>query len=218
MTRAAKPGKSKILPETLPLFPLTGALLLPGGQLPLNIFEPRYLAMVDAALAGNRLIGMIQPMDDESAQRPRLYGAGCAGRITSFAETGDGRYIVNLTGTQRFALAEELASDTPYRLVRPDWSAFDIDAGEDPTIDDVDREDLLDALRDYLEIENLQIEWEKAADASPQSLIVSLAMGCPFQPNEKQALLEAKTLAEQAQCLITLMELAGGDENDAPLQ
>lgn len=218
MTGARKPGRLNAAPETLPLFPLAGAILLPGGQLPLNIFEPRYLAMIDAALAGDRLIGMIQPLGDEGAPKPQLYGAGCAGRITSFAESGDGRYLINLTGTRRFALAEELASDAPYRLARPDWEAFAMDAAGDGTIDDMDRDDLLDALRDYLETENLQIEWEKAAKASPQSLIVSLAMGCPFQPNEKQALLEAKTLAEQAQCLIALMELAGGEDGDVPLQ
>ncbi len=213
-----KPGKMKTEPETLPLFPLSGALLMPGGQLPLNIFEPRYLAMVDAALAGDRLIGMIQPLEDTDLGRPQLYGAGCAGRITSFAETGDGRYLINLTGTRRFALAEELSTDTAYRLARPDWEAFVIDAEDDPTVKQIDREALLEALQDYLAAENLQIEWEKAAEASPQSLIVSLAMGCPFQPNEKQALLEAKTIAEQAECLMALMALAGGDDSDVPLQ
>ncbi len=218
MTGMAKPGRLNATPETLPLFPLAGALLLPGGQLPLNIFEPRYLAMIDAALAGDRLIGMIQPMEDEDLARPRLYGAGCAGRITSFAETGDGRYLINLTGTRRFRLAEELAGDAPYRLARPDWTAFEIDAKDDPSLSEIDREDLLDALQDYLAIENLQIEWEKAAEAPVEALIVSLAMGCPFQPNEKQALLEAKTLAEQAECLIALMELAGGDDSGAPVQ
>ena len=185
MTGMAKPGRLNAAPETLPLFPLTGALLLPGGQLPLNIFEPRYLAMVDAALAGDRLIGMIQPMEELDSARPRLYGAGCAGRITSFAETGDGRYLINLTGTRRFRLAEELAGDAPYRLARPDWKAFEVDVQEDPTANDVDREDLLEALQDYLAVENLQVEREKAAEAPVDALIVSLAMGCPFQPNEK---------------------------------
>jgi Lon protease-like protein len=217
-TGAGKPGRLKAAPETLPLFPLTGALLLPGGQLPLNIFEPRYLAMVDAALAGDRLIGMIQPIEETDLGRPELYRVGCAGRITSFAESGDGRYLINLTGTRRFAVAEELASDTAYRLARPDWDAFAIDAEGDPTEDEVDREALLEALQEYLAAENLHIEWDKAAEASPQALVVSLAMGCPFQSNEKQALLEAKTLAEQAECLMALMALAGGDDNGAPLQ
>ena len=215
---AKKPGRLNTAPETLPLFPLEGALLLPGGQLPLNIFEPRYLAMVDKALAGDRLIGMIQPVADSGEDRPPLYDAGCAGRITSFSETGDGRYLINLTGTRRFALAEELSTDRPYRLARPDWESFAIDADRDPTVEQIDIETLLDALQDYLAAENLHIEWEKASEASPETLIVSLAMGCPFQPNEKQALLEAKTLAEQAECLMTLMALAGGDDSSAPLQ
>ena len=154
------PARLDPTPETLPLFPLEGALLLPGGQMPLNIFEPRYLAMVDAALAGDRLIGMIQPRDDERAEKPVLYDAGCAGRITSFAETGDGRYLINLTGTRRFRLAEEIAADRPYRMARPDWSAFGADGEPDVTVDAVDRDDLLDALRDYLDTEQLEVEWE----------------------------------------------------------
>ncbi len=218
MKGAGKPGRLNAAPETLPLFPLTGALLLPGGQLPLNIFEPRYLAMVDAALAGDRLIGMIQPTEEMSANRERLYDVGCAGRITSFAETGDGRYLINLTGTRRFRLAEELSSDAPYRLARPDWSAFRIDVEDDPSVAEIDRDALLDSLRAYLASENLQIEWSKAAEASPEALIVSLAMGCPFRPNEKQALLEAKTLAEQADCLMTLMALSSGEDGGAPVQ
>ncbi len=214
MKGAPGPARLKMTPETLPLFPLPGALLLPGGQLPLNIFEPRYLAMVDAALAGDRLIGMIQPRDDLNLTRPALYNAGCAGRITSFAETDDGRYLLNLTGTRRFTIREELSGDAPYRIVRPDWSAFAVDGRDDPTVADIDRDQLLDALRDYLDTENLEIEWEKAAAASLEALVISLAMGCPFQPNEKQALLEAKTLAEQATCLTALMALAGGGEDD----
>jgi len=202
------------------IFPLSGALLLPGGQMPLNIFEPRYLAMVDAALAGDRLIGMIQPRDNPGGACPPLYEAGCAGRITSFAETDDGRYLINLSGTRRFKVTAEIESDAPYRLARADWSAFSIDGKEDISVEEIDRDRLLDALRDYLDTENLEIEWEKAASASVQALIVSLAMGCPFQPNEKQALLEAKTLAEQAECLTALMALArgGGDDGGATLQ
>ncbi|WP_425410444.1 LON peptidase substrate-binding domain-containing protein [Hyphococcus sp.] len=208
-------------PETLPVFPLTGALLLPGGQLPLNIFEPRYLRMIDDALAGPRLIGMIQPLDDEeNTLKPPLYEVGCAGRITSFVETDDGRYILNLTGTRRFRLTEELASDTPYRLARPDWSVFEIDAKKDPSGKDVDRDELMAALHKYLDAEQLQIEWEQAESAPVDALIVSLAMGCPFEANEKQALLEAPTLAEQAKCLITLMKFSGADEggDDSLLQ
>jgi hypothetical protein len=186
--------------------------------MPLNIFEPRYLAMIDDALAGARLIGMIQPSDETLAEKPKLYSAGCAGRITSFAETSDGRYLINLTGTRRFALAEELATDAPYRLARPDWSAFAHDGVEDKSAADIDRDELLEALRNYLDTENLDVEWEKAAAAPTAALVVSLAMGCPFPPNEKQALLEAKTIAEQAACLTALMALAGAcdSENGAP--
>lgn len=207
-------------PETLPLFPLPGALLLPGGHLPLNIFEPRYLRMVDDALAGPRLIGMIQPKDDIDGPKPALFDVGCAGRITSFAETDDGRYVINLTGTRRFRLSEELAGDLPYRLARPDWNAFEIDAHKDQTGKSVDRDDLLSALQQYLEAEELHIEWDQAQAAPIEALIVSLAMGCPFAPNEKQALLEAPTLAEQARCLITLMKFSGADEggDDSMLQ
>lgn len=214
MSRVYFPRKLEPKPDALPLFPLSGALLLPGGQMPLNIFEPRYLAMIDDALAGARLIGMIQPIEETGEDKPKLYNAGCAGRITSFAETGDGRYLINLTGTRRFALAEELATDAPYRLGRPDWSAFAHDGGEDKTAAGVDRDDLLEALRNYLDTENLDVEWEKAAAAPTEALVVSLAMGCPFPPNEKQALLEAKTIAEQAACLTALMALAGGGDAD----
>jgi hypothetical protein len=187
--------------------------LLPGGQLPLNIFEPRYLRMIDDALGHERLIGMIQPKGDEGASKPDLYGVGCAGRITSFAETDDGRYLINLTGTRRFRIAEELASDTPYRLARPDWSAFEIDAHKDKSVDDIDRDELLGALERYLDAESLQVEWDQAASAPTEALVVSLAMGCPFEPNEKQALLETPTLAEQARCLITLMRFSDADES-----
>jgi len=213
MSDAARFRRRGVTSETLPLFPLTGVLLLPGGQLPLNIFEPRYLRMIDDALGRERLIGMIQPKDDPAAPKPDLYGVGCAGRITSFAETDDGRYLVNLAGTRRFTLAEELVSDTPYRLARPDWSAFDIDAHKDKSVNDVDREELLAALERYLQAESLQVEWDQAASAPTEALIVSLAMGCPFEPNEKQALLETPTLAEQARCLITLMRFSDADES-----
>ncbi len=213
MTKPARSSRLRETPETLPLFPLTGAMLLPGGQLPLNIFEPRYLRMIDDALAGPRLIGMIQPKDDDEADKPYLYDVGCAGRITSYAETDDGRYVINLTGVRRFRLTEELASDTPYRLARPDWGAFEIDACKDESIEEVDREELLAALHQYLDAESLEIEWEQASSAPAEALVVSLAMGCPFAPNEKQALLEAPTLAEQARCLITLMKFSGADES-----
>jgi Lon protease-like protein len=208
-----KPRFQSQLPDAIPVFPLEGALLMPGAQLPLNIFEPRYLRMVDDALAGARTIGMIQPREREKNETaPALYDVGCAGRITSFSETGDGRYLITLTGIRRFRMTDELTSDAPYRIANVDWSAFEIDAHADATSDDVDRELLLDIMRDYLEAEGLKADWEAAAEAPVDALVVSLAMGCPFAPNEKQALLEAHTVVEQAECLMALMEMSGGEE------
>ncbi|WDI32713.1 LON peptidase substrate-binding domain-containing protein [Hyphococcus flavus] len=216
---AARARRRSATPETLPLFPLEGAVLLPGGQLPLNIFEPRYLRMIDDALGGARLIGMIQPKDGMQDEKPALYDVGCAGRITSFAETDDGRYVITLTGARRFKLDEEVASDTPYRLARPDWSYFERDAEKDPTAEAVDRDELLSVLKNYLEAENLHVEWEQASNAPVEALIVSLAMGCPFAPNEKQAILETPSIVDQAKCLMTLMRFSDADDSggDDPL-
>ena len=215
-----KPRFQSHLPETIPIFPLSGALLMPGAQLPLNIFEPRYLRMIDDALAGARAIGMIQPRVESDDVAPRLFDVGCAGRITSFSETGDGRYLITLTGARRFRILEETETDAPYRSARVDWSAYEIDAHADGSANEVNRDLLLDIMRDYLEIEGLKADWDAAENAPVEALIVSLAMGCPFSPSEKQALLEATTVADQAECLMALMEMSGGDEpgGDAPLQ
>lgn len=202
-------------PETLPLFPLAGALLLPGAQLPLNIFEPRYLRMVDDALAGARMIGMIQPRDGAELDRPPLYAVGCAGRITSFAEADDHRYLITLTGVRRFRVVEELNADTPYRQAKVDWASFPIDETADLSAEAVDRTRLLEAMRDYLEAEGLKTDWEVVDDAPTDALIASLAMGCPFAPNEKQALLEAESMAARADCLIALMEMSCTDHPDS---
>ena len=209
--------KPRNLPDRIPVFPLAGALLLPGGQLPLNIFEPRYLRMVDDALGHeDRLVGMVQPRDGVMTGRPPLYAVGCAGRITSFAETDDGRYLVTLTGRKRFRIAEEPSVDTPYRQAMVDWSPFDLDDAGDQSADIVDRDRLVRAMRHYLEAEGLKTDWEVVDDAPTESLICSLAMGCPFAPNEKQALLEADDMAARAECLVALMEMAsaedGGDQ------
>jgi len=207
------------LPEVLPLFPLPGALLLPGGQLPLNIFEPRYLRMVDDALAGGRMIGMIQPRNGMADEKPPLYGVGCAGRLTGFNETDDGRYLITLTGIKRFRLAEELAADTPYRQANADFTVFEADDIVDPTAELVDRERLEDAMHHYLDAEGLKTDWEAVDEAPTQALVSSLAMGCPFAPNEKQALLEAKSTDVRAECLIALMEMSSAGENgDTTLQ
>lgn len=205
------------LPADLPVFPLPGALLLPGGRLPLNIFEPRYLAMIDAALKGGRLIGMVQPQADESAEtgsRP-LYGVGCVGRIVAFSEADDGRYIVTLAGLIRFRVAEELPLDAGgFRRVRPDFRPYARDLAEDEGI--VDREGLLAALRDYFERFGLKTDWAAIEKAPNERLVTSLAMLCPFEPSEKQALLEASTLTLRAEAMTTILRLAVHDEDEPP--
>ena len=196
------------LPEIIPVFPLSGALLLPRGQLPLNIFEPRYLAMIDAALAGDRVIGMIQPQEDvPEGFAPPLRTVGCAGRITAFSETDDDRYLITLTGITRFAVLEEIATDTPYRLCRVTAEPF---AG-DLTVrgeSEVDREGLLDAFRAYLEANNLEADWDSVDKASNESLVNAIAMIAPYGPAEKQALLEAPDLKTRAETLVALTEIA----------
>ncbi|MEO0612992.1 MAG: LON peptidase substrate-binding domain-containing protein [Pseudomonadota bacterium] len=201
------------MPETMPIFPLGGALLLPGGQLPLNIFEPRYLRMVDDALARHRMIGMIQPRETGSnTEKPPLYGIGCAGRLTSFSESDDGRYMITLTGLRRFRVLEELSVDTPYRQITADWSDFAGDGTPDPTAEMIDRERLLAAMEMYLDAEGLKTDWDAVEEAPSEALVVSLAMGCPFAGNEKQALLEAGDMATRAECLIALMEMSSVDD------
>jgi uncharacterized protein len=206
------------LPQVIPVFPLPGAILLPRGQLPLNIFEPRYLNMIDDAMAGDRIIGMIQPQSG-SQNLPNLSPIGCAGRITSFAETSDGRYLITLTGCARFRLASELLAQTPYRQVRADFTAFETDLTA-PPVDDVglDRDGLLDALRAYLETRGLDIDWDTAESAPPEALINSLSMALPFEPSEKQALLEASSLTDRSTVLTALMTIdaAENGDGDAP--
>ena len=204
------------LPAAIPVFPLTGAILLPKGLLPLNIFEPRYLRMIDDALGGARVIGMIQPRDHDEAEKPPLYDVGCAGRITAFQETGDGRYLISLQGVSRFRIVTELGAATPYRQVSADYSSFAPDMSEDHTSAAVDRERLFDAMRGYFASQGLSTDWKEAGAAPTEALVNSLAMGCPFAPNEKQALLEAGTLADRADCLIALMRMSGGEAPNEP--
>lgn len=214
--RAIPRRNPRELPAVIPVFPLTGAILLPKGQLPLNIFEPRYLRMIDDALAGSRVIGMIQPRENDEASKPPLYDVGCAGRITSFQETGDGRYLISLHGLSRFRVATELGAATPYRQVGADYTPFAGDMSEDRSGAAVDRERLFDAMRGYFASEGLSTDWKEAGAAPTEALVNSLAMGCPFAPNEKQALLEAGTLADRADCLIALMRMSGGEAPDEP--
>lgn len=207
------------LPLVIPVFPLDGVLLLPGGQLPLNIFEPRYLNMLDDAMSGERIIGMIQTRVGGDHQRPALAPVGCAGRITSFAETSDGRYLITLTGLCRFRAGEELPVRTPYRQMRVDFSPYEPDLREDGsgerTAADIDR--LLSALRRYLDHRGLAIDWGDAESAPSDALINSLAMALPFDPMEKQALLEAETIFERKATLTALLEIdAAASDDDEP--
>lgn len=208
------------LPQAIPVFPLDGALLLPGGQLPLNIFEPRYLNMVDDAMAGDRLIGMVQTARGGDRERPALAPIGCVGRITSFAETSDGRYLITLTGLCRFQLGDELPVRTPYRQVRTRFEPFEQDLVQDPEPAQLDRERFLAALARYLDHRGLGVDWETAATAPAEALVNSLAMGLPFDPAEKQALLEAPTFRDRADTLTALLEIdgVGGDDESGPVQ
>jgi hypothetical protein len=201
------------LPQILPIFPLTGVLLLPRGRLPLNIFEPRYLAMTRDALGGERLIGMVQPSDPQQDNRgggapnPPVYPTGCAGRITAFAETDDGRYMITLTGVSRFRIRDELPLLAGYRRVVPDWQPFaqDLDA---PPATGFDRERFIRGLKEFFAQRQITADWEAIDKAAGEHLITSLAMLCPFAPSEKQALLEAADLDERARLLIALVEMA----------
>lgn len=212
------------LPAVIPIFPLTGALLLPRRALPLNVFEPRYLAMIDAALAGDRLIGLIQPRVDrpvaERERRPALERIGCLGRITQFAETGDGRLIITLIGVARFAVAEELSTTTPYRQVRPDCAPFRDDFATGLGEEAVDRPSLLGTLRAYLDAHEMAVEWTHLETATNETLVDGLAMMSPCGPREKQALLEASDLATRAALLVAITErsLAEKGEGPKPLQ
>ena len=210
--------KAADLPQVIPVFPLPGAILLPRGQLPLNIFEPRYLNMIDDAMAGDRIIGMIQPQGGPQ-RLPGLSPIGCAGRITSFAETSDGRYLITLTGCARFRLGNEIPTQTPYRQIRADFAPFEADLRA-PPVDDVglDRDGLLDAPRAYLETRGLDIDWDTAETAPPEALINSLSMALPFDPPEKQALLEAASLTDRSTVLTALLTIdaAGDGDGETP--
>jgi Lon protease-like protein len=196
--------------DVIPVFPLPGALLLPRGQMPLNIFEPRYLAMVDAALrSGQRLIGMIQPDTAHPGpdERPHLFKVGCVGRITQFAETGDGRYLIQLTGVSRFAVEQELSVPTPYRQCRVTYAPFADDFVARKGEQAVDRAAVLEALSAFLKANKLKADWEGIENAPNEALVNALAMMSPYGPAEKQALLEAPDLKTRAEILVAVTEI-----------
>ena len=198
------------LVDVIPVFPLPGALLLPRGQMPLNIFEPRYLAMIDDALrSAHRLIGMIQPDDAHPGpeNKPNLYKVGCVGRITQFAETGDGRYLLQLTGIVRFRIEAELEVVTPYRQCRVIYTPFTDDFIARKGEDEVDRKSLLHALSEFLEANNLKADWEGIENAPNEALVNALAMMSPYGTAEKQALLEAPDLKTRAEILVAATEI-----------
>ncbi|MDB5451973.1 MAG: peptidase, partial [Caulobacteraceae bacterium] len=197
-------------------FPLDGALLLPGGDLPLQIFEPRYLNMIDDALAAERVIGMVQTVAGGSRDRPRLAQVGCLGKITSFAETPDGRYLVSLTGLCRFGVGQELLVQTPYRQIRAEYAAFATDLKPLSDDDGFDRIHFLTALKAYLDHRQLEIDWEAAREAPCEALVSSLSMALPFDNAEKQALLEAGTPSDRRAALIALLEIDATDDDDEP--
>lgn len=211
------------LPETVPVFPLEGVLLLPRGQLPLNIFEPRYLQMFEDALAKGRLIGLVQPYDDESGA-DSLQRVGCLGRISSFSETDDGRMVISLTGVARFEVAEELNVLTPYRQIRADYRPYESDLIADVGSIDVNREGVLDVLKRYLEANGMSADWPAIESSNNEALVNSLCIISPYGAQEKQAMLEAATLAERAEILIALTEMVlaqlgqSGGANDNAVQ
>lgn len=206
---------AKNLPSTIPIFPLEGALLLPGGRMPLNVFEPRYLQMVDEAIAGSRLIGIIQPSLDGALRddgEPELCNVGCAGRIIAFSETGDGRYLISLQGVCRFRIAHELTVKTPFRQCK--LAPFLADLDEDQAANEIDRPSLLKAFRAYLQANDLEADWESVCRAENAMLVNALSMMAPYGPAEKQALLEAADLKTRAETLIAITEMALARENE----
>jgi uncharacterized protein len=197
------------LPDTIPVFPLPRALLLPRARLPLHIFEPRYLQMVeDCMKTKDRLIGMIQPREVPGSSEKRLQAIGCAGRLTGFSETEDGRYMVTLAGISRFRVKDEVTGFAPYRRCNVDWTGFSRDTGPEEADPGFDRKALLSVLSRYFEANNLSTDWSSLKEAEPELLINSLSMLCPFTAEDKQALLEAPSLTTRRETLVTLIEFA----------
>ncbi|MEM7472845.1 MAG: LON peptidase substrate-binding domain-containing protein [Pseudomonadota bacterium] len=204
------------LPDTIPVFPLPGALLLPRARLPLHLFEPRYLQMFEDALKTNtRLIGMVQPHDGPGG-KARLHAIGCAGRVTQFSETEDGRYMITLSGISRFRVQEEITGFSPYRKAQVSWKGFERDLGFVEKDTGFNRDRFLTLLEKYFSNQDLKTDWDSLKEAEDELLINSLSMLCPFEPEEKQALLEAPSLATRRETLVTLIEFAlrGGNAEE----
>ena len=209
--------KIEELPTTIPVFPLAGALLLPEAELPLNIFEPRYLAMIGDTMTGGRVIGIVQPTDPYTDhQKPPVYQIGCAGRVSEFQETKDGCILISLTGVCRFNIVHELPTDEPYRLAAVSYERFkdDLNIGLDNGFNDPL---FLPTLRAYFGAKDLSADWNALEKLPGNALLTSLAMLCPFAPNEKQALLEASSNNERGQIMTTLMEMSVRETKDGAL-
>ncbi len=201
------------LPATIPLFPLSGAVVFARAQLPLHIFEPRYLAMVSDALAGTRTIGMVQPRDEAGgASEPRVYPVGCAGRLTRFQELDDGRNLITLSGLCRFEIVEELERTTPYRQFVVDYDRFAADL-KPADLAAVDREELVAAVNKYVAHQERKSDWESIEQADTETLVNALGMLCPFAPSEKQALVEAADFAARSEILRALLDMAGTQDS-----
>jgi len=210
--------KATDLPDTIALFPLPGALLLPRAKLPLHIFEPRYLAMLEACMATrHRLIGMVMPRGAPAGGAARLHAIGCAGRLTAMSETDDGRYMITLTGVSRFRILDEVPGEHPYRQARVRWAGFGRDLGGPERDLALDRTAFFDRLSRYFTASALSAEWEGLRGAEDELLINALSMLCPFQPEEKQALLEAPSLETRRETLVTLMEFALRGQDDGEI-
>lgn len=216
------------LPPRIPVFPLRGAILLPRATVPLNIFEPRYLSMIDDVMSGDRVLGILQPVglaEDEGVESPagksvELHKVGCAGRITSYKEVDDGRYLIVLTGLVRFECIDEAKTDKPYRMMSVSYDRFAHDLSEGLGEELVDRQNLLRVLKAYLDANRLETDWAAIQRASNEVLINALAVMAPYGAEEKQALLEAPDLKTRAEVLVALaeIELASGGNSGTTLQ
>jgi uncharacterized protein len=200
--------KASDLPKSIPIFPLSGALLLPRTDLPLNIFEPRYLLMIEDAMQSDRIIGIIQPRENDDAEKPVLETIGCAGRITSYSETDDGRLVITITGVCRFTLKKELTTKAPYRMANVDYKPFAVDLVSESGALSVNRDQLITAFRQYLEANNMSADWNEVNSVSTEVLVNTLSLFAPYPPREKQALLEAPDLKSRADVLVALTEIA----------
>jgi uncharacterized protein len=208
MSIASRYREPSDLPKTIPLFPLAGALLLPRTDLPLNIFEPRYLLMIEEAMKAERIIGIIQPQGSSDSSKAALEAVGCAGRITSYSETDDGRLLVTITGVCRFVIVEELDTATPFRQASVDYRPYAVDFVSETGARSVNREQLIKAFRQYLEANDMSADWNEVEAVSTEVLVNTLSLLAPYPARDKQALLEAPDLKSRADVLVALTELA----------